>query len=160
RPAFHHRFPVPDGDTELDPNGRSHPREYGFLPGSAGKGLCPAQDAPAWGRAFQMGGIRSLYLCLRGKRTHERGRGKYPARYHPGKWPADRHTGGRLAGRFERSRTLCERCILIMVNNDNLSAIERIKQKSNGLRGTLTESLRNEVTGAISEEDTALLKFH
>jgi len=31
---------------------------------------------------------------------------------------------------------------------------------SDGLRGTLKESLRDEITGAIREDDTALVKFH
>jgi len=42
----------------------------------------------------------------------------------------------------------------------NLSSTERIKQKSDGLRGTLAESLQDEVTGAIREDDQALVKFH
>jgi len=42
----------------------------------------------------------------------------------------------------------------------NLSSTERIKQKSDALRGTLVESLQNEVTGAISEDDQSLVKFH
>jgi sulfite reductase (NADPH) hemoprotein beta-component len=42
----------------------------------------------------------------------------------------------------------------------NLSAVEKIKQKSDGLRGTIAEGLRDEITGAISEDDQALLKFH
>jgi sulfite reductase (NADPH) hemoprotein beta-component len=45
-------------------------------------------------------------------------------------------------------------------DNKNLSPTERIKLKSDGLRGTLVEGLQDEVTGAISEDDTALLKFH
>jgi sulfite reductase (NADPH) hemoprotein beta-component len=45
-------------------------------------------------------------------------------------------------------------------DNKNLSPTERIKQKSDGLRGTLVEGLQDEITGAISEDDTALLKFH
>ncbi|HEY4338093.1 MAG TPA: NADPH-dependent assimilatory sulfite reductase hemoprotein subunit [Puia sp.] len=42
----------------------------------------------------------------------------------------------------------------------NLSATERIKQKSDGLRGTLKEGLQDELTGAIAEDDQALVKFH
>src|SRR5579872_5282820 len=42
----------------------------------------------------------------------------------------------------------------------NLSAVERIKQKSDGLRGTLAEGLKDELTGAISEDDQSLVKFH
>jgi sulfite reductase (NADPH) hemoprotein beta-component len=42
----------------------------------------------------------------------------------------------------------------------NLSPVERIKQKSDGLRGTLTEGLQDEVTGAISDDDQSLVKFH
>lgn len=42
----------------------------------------------------------------------------------------------------------------------NLSPIEIIKQESDGLRGTIVESLHNEITGAISEGDQALVKFH
>src|SRR6186713_2619447 len=44
--------------------------------------------------------------------------------------------------------------------SQNLSSTERIKQKSDGLRGTIKESLANEITGAISEDDQALVKFH
>lgn len=40
------------------------------------------------------------------------------------------------------------------------SAIEKIKKASNGLRGTLKESLDDEHTGAIREDDQALIKFH
>src|SRR5438874_4691210 len=42
----------------------------------------------------------------------------------------------------------------------NLSSVEKIKKQSNGLRGTIKESLQNEITGAISEDDQALVKFH
>ena len=47
-----------------------------------------------------------------------------------------------------------------MSEQSNLSAVEKIKQKSNGLRGTLVEGLQDEITGAISEDDQALMKFH
>lgn len=47
-----------------------------------------------------------------------------------------------------------------MSDNKNLSAVERIKTKSDGLRGTLEEGLKNEVTGAIADDDTTLVKFH
>ncbi len=40
------------------------------------------------------------------------------------------------------------------------SPIEKIKKASDGLRGTLKESLQDEITGAIREDDTALIKFH
>ena len=40
------------------------------------------------------------------------------------------------------------------------SPVERIKQASNLLRGTLVESLADPLTGAIREDDTALIKFH
>ncbi len=43
---------------------------------------------------------------------------------------------------------------------ENLSGIEKIKQASDALRGTIKEGLADEVTGAISEEDKALVKFH
>jgi sulfite reductase (NADPH) hemoprotein beta-component len=47
-----------------------------------------------------------------------------------------------------------------MPENNNLSQIEKIKQESDGLRGTIEQGLQNEITGAISEEDQALIKFH
>lgn len=47
-----------------------------------------------------------------------------------------------------------------MNNQKKLSPIEGIKQKSKGLRGTLKESLADEITGSIREDDTALIKFH
>src|SRR6476620_1019813 len=40
------------------------------------------------------------------------------------------------------------------------SGIEKIKKASDGLRGSITESLHDEITGAIREDDTALIKFH
>jgi len=42
----------------------------------------------------------------------------------------------------------------------NLSGIEKIKQASDGLRGEITKSLKDEITGAIREGDQALIKFH
>lgn len=47
-----------------------------------------------------------------------------------------------------------------MNEQNNLSAIEKIKETSDGLRGTLHESLQDELTGAIREDDQALIKFH
>lgn len=47
-----------------------------------------------------------------------------------------------------------------MSNKDNLSPVERIKTGSNGLRGTLKESLADDFTGAIREDDQTLIKFH
>lgn len=47
-----------------------------------------------------------------------------------------------------------------MADKNNVSHIEIVKQKSDGLRGTIIESLQNELTGAISEDDQALFKFH
>jgi sulfite reductase (NADPH) hemoprotein beta-component len=47
-----------------------------------------------------------------------------------------------------------------MENENKLSSIEKIKLKSNGLRGTIAESLKDSYTGAIREDDQALIKFH
>ncbi|HXD79683.1 MAG TPA: NADPH-dependent assimilatory sulfite reductase hemoprotein subunit [Puia sp.] len=47
-----------------------------------------------------------------------------------------------------------------MTDTKNLSSTERIKQKSDALRGTLREGLRDELTGAVSDDDQALVKFH
>lgn len=47
-----------------------------------------------------------------------------------------------------------------IMNESNLSAIEKVKQASDALRGTIREGLANEITGAISEDDKALVKFH
>ncbi|MCE7902179.1 MAG: assimilatory sulfite reductase (NADPH) hemoprotein subunit [Gammaproteobacteria bacterium PRO9] len=44
--------------------------------------------------------------------------------------------------------------------SDNLSELERIKAASRQLRGTIAEGLADPTTGAISEPDTKLLKFH
>ncbi|MDB5211879.1 MAG: cysI [Sediminibacterium sp.] len=40
------------------------------------------------------------------------------------------------------------------------SPIEKIKEASDHLRGTLKESLKDELTGAIREDDQAVIKFH
>ncbi len=47
-----------------------------------------------------------------------------------------------------------------MAGKNNLSPVERIKKESRGLRGTLKESLQDELTGAIREDDQSLIKFH
>lgn len=47
-----------------------------------------------------------------------------------------------------------------MSEKNNLSAIEKIKVASDGLRGTINESLQDEITGAIREDDQAVIKFH
>lgn len=47
-----------------------------------------------------------------------------------------------------------------MAPEKKLSPIETIKTKSDGLRGTLKESLTDEITGAVREQDHALIKFH
>src|SRR5258708_36520033 len=44
--------------------------------------------------------------------------------------------------------------------NLSLSGVEKIKQSSDALRGTPAESLKDEITGAIREDDQALIKFH
>ncbi|MEO7310927.1 MAG: assimilatory sulfite reductase (NADPH) hemoprotein subunit [Chitinophagaceae bacterium] len=41
-----------------------------------------------------------------------------------------------------------------------LSGIEKIKTASDGLRGSIVDSLHDEITGAIREDDQALIKFH
>ena len=48
----------------------------------------------------------------------------------------------------------------IKMSEKNLSPIEKIKTSSDGLRGTLKESLQDEITGAVREQDHALIKFH
>lgn len=47
-----------------------------------------------------------------------------------------------------------------MADQNNLSSTERIKQASDNLRGTLRESLENETTGNLYEDDVALVRFH
>ncbi|MEL7302089.1 MAG: sulfite reductase, partial [Pseudomonadota bacterium] len=43
---------------------------------------------------------------------------------------------------------------------DPRAANERIKETSNQLRGTIAKGLADQATGAISEDDTQLVKFH
>lgn len=40
------------------------------------------------------------------------------------------------------------------------SPVEKIKKESNGLRGTISEGLANDMTGAISDADMQVVKFH
>lgn len=44
--------------------------------------------------------------------------------------------------------------------SEKLSPVEKIKTTSDGLRGTLKDSLLDEITGAVREQDHALIKFH
>jgi len=46
------------------------------------------------------------------------------------------------------------------MNDSGVNDVERIKASSRHLRGTLTDSLVDPLTGAISESDTQLSKFH
>lgn len=46
------------------------------------------------------------------------------------------------------------------MSQDKLSPIEHIKTKSDGLRGTLIESLQDNHTGNVRPDDEALVKFH
>lgn len=47
-----------------------------------------------------------------------------------------------------------------MSQKNNPSPVERIKGASQGLRGTLNESVRDGLTGALCEDDQSLIKFH
>jgi sulfite reductase (NADPH) hemoprotein beta-component len=47
-----------------------------------------------------------------------------------------------------------------MSEQHNLSPVEKIKTESKGLRGTLQESLSDQYTGALREQDQNLVKFH
>ena len=47
-----------------------------------------------------------------------------------------------------------------MSEKNSLSNIEKIKQASDNLRGTIRESLHDAITGAIREDDQAVIKFH
>jgi len=47
-----------------------------------------------------------------------------------------------------------------MSDDKQPSDVERIKQASNYLRGTIAESLADDLTGAIADDDTQLTKFH
>jgi sulfite reductase (NADPH) hemoprotein beta-component len=47
-----------------------------------------------------------------------------------------------------------------MSEQKKLSPVEKIKTASDGLRGTLAESLLDNITGAIREDDQSLVKFH
>src|SRR5829696_5139571 len=44
--------------------------------------------------------------------------------------------------------------------SNNESTVEKLKKQSDGLRGTIPDSLADEITGAISDEDQNLIKFH
>lgn len=46
------------------------------------------------------------------------------------------------------------------MSDKTVSDVERIKQASNYLRGTIAESLADDLTGAIADDDTQLTKFH
>ncbi len=48
----------------------------------------------------------------------------------------------------------------LKMSEPNLSHTEKVKQASDSLRGTIHEGLKDEITGAISEDDKALVKFH
>ncbi|OJU41456.1 MAG: sulfite reductase subunit beta [Bacteroidales bacterium 45-6] len=46
------------------------------------------------------------------------------------------------------------------MENKDLNPVEHIKLRSNGLRGTLKESLKDNYTGNVRPDDEALVKFH
>jgi sulfite reductase (NADPH) hemoprotein beta-component len=47
-----------------------------------------------------------------------------------------------------------------MSDTKNPSPVERIKETSDALRGTLAEGLKGEISGAVSDDDQSLVKFH
>ena len=47
-----------------------------------------------------------------------------------------------------------------MPDTSHLSPVEKIKTQSDGLRGTIQQSLIDEITGALADDDQNLLKFH
>lgn len=47
-----------------------------------------------------------------------------------------------------------------MAEGTNLSSVEHIKRKSDGLRGGISEGIGNELSGAIADDDQQLIKFH
>ena len=47
-----------------------------------------------------------------------------------------------------------------MSEKNKKSAIENIKEASDALRGSIRQSLSDEITGAIREDDQAVIKFH
>ena len=47
-----------------------------------------------------------------------------------------------------------------MSDTKNLPLLERVKIEGDALRGTIVESLHDEITGSMREEDTLLMKFH
>lgn len=46
------------------------------------------------------------------------------------------------------------------MKDQKLSHVEHVKMKSDGLRGSLQESLQNDVTGSLYEDDQAIIKLH
>jgi len=44
--------------------------------------------------------------------------------------------------------------------SEKLPLLERVKVEGNALRGTIAESIKDELTGSMREEDTLLMKFH
>jgi len=46
------------------------------------------------------------------------------------------------------------------MSEKKLSHVEKIKTSSDGLRGTLKQSLTNEITGSLRDDDQSLIKFH
>lgn len=46
------------------------------------------------------------------------------------------------------------------MNEKKFSPIEKIKISSNGLRGTLKQSITDDITGALRQDDQSLIKFH
>lgn len=46
------------------------------------------------------------------------------------------------------------------MSEEKLSTVERIKKASRGLRGTILNGLQDEITGSISDDDQAVIKFH
>ena len=47
-----------------------------------------------------------------------------------------------------------------MAEGTNLSSVEHIKRKSDGLRGGIPEGIQGELSGAIADDDQQLIKFH
>src|SRR5688572_2294154 len=97
-------------------------------------------------------------LCLRRRDAHGARCARRARRCHRQAWRAVAGSGARAARPARRRRPLPPGRLLM--GTSNLSAVERIKAASRGLRGTIVESLADPVTGGLAEDDQHLLKFH
>src|SRR5262245_47391600 len=129
--------------------GRPRAHRPRFLARSSPKGVRAAAHPRSRRNVVRLARKWRDALRLRRRHPHGAGRARCPDRRARHTWRFLGRVSPRAARPARRGRPLSAGCVLMAAAT--LSALERIKAASRGLRGTIVESLADPVTGGIAE---------